>query len=179
MSTTIKDQISEIDTYALKQQLDQGSVVLVDVREPAEYKGERIQGAVNLPLSRFEPEQLPAIPAGKTLILQCQSGNRSEQAARKLLAAGYPSVTHLGGGLNHWKAVGLPVQTDQRGPISLMRQVQITAGSLVVIGTLLGVIVSPWWLILPGFVGSGLVFAGISGTCGMAMVLAKMPWNQA
>lgn len=178
MSVTIKGQILEIEAYALKQQLEQGSVVLVDVREPAEYKSEWIQEAINLPLSRFEAEQIPAISKGKTLILQCQSGNRSKQAARKLLAAGYPSVTHLSGGLNHWKAAGLPLQTNRRGPIPLMQQVQIAAGSLVVIGTFLGAVVNPLWLILPGFVGSGLVFAGLSGTCGMAMLLAKMPWNQ-
>lgn len=179
MSVAIQDQILEVDAYSLKQQLDQGSVILVDVREPAEYKSERIQGAVNLPLSRFNPEQLPAIPAGKTLVLQCQSGNRSEQAARKLIEAGYGSVTHLAMGIIGWKTAKLPVTSGGHQAIPLMRQVQITAGSLVVIGTLLGAIVSPWWLILPGFVGSGLVFAGISGTCGMAMVLAKMPWNQA
>lgn len=178
MSVATGAQILEINSPILKQKLDQGSIVLVDVREPGEYKGERIAGSVNVPLSGFQASQLPTVAAGQTLILSCQSGNRSGQAAKKLLDVGYDSVTHLAGGLIAWKAEGYPVQTSQGAPLPMMRQVQITAGSLVVIGTVLGAFVSPWWLLLSGFVGSGLVFAGLSGTCGLAMLLAKMPWNQ-
>lgn len=178
MTTSINPALLEMDPETLQLKLSQGSLVLVDVREPVEFVGERIQGAVNVPLSRFAADQLPDLPRGKMLVLQCQSGNRSGQAAQRLLQAGYGSVTHLQGGLNAWKAAGLPVYKGQNVPISIMRQVQITAGSLVVLGTVLGAFVSPAWLILSGFVGSGLVFAGVTNTCGMAMLLARMPWNQ-
>ncbi|NJL98994.1 MAG: rhodanese-like domain-containing protein [Synechococcaceae cyanobacterium RM1_1_27] len=178
MSVATNPQILEVNSRVLKEKLDQGSIVLVDVREPSDYKGERIAGSVNVPLSRFQASQLPAVAADQLLVLSCQSGNRSGHAAKKLLDVGYDSVTHLAGGINSWKAEGYRVQTASGGPLPMMRQVQITAGSLMVVGTLLGAFVSPWWLLLSGFVGSGLVFAGLTGTCALAMVLAKMPWNQ-
>ena len=97
---------------------------------------------------------------------------------RQCLEAGFNSVMHLRGGIPSWKNAGYPIEKSHNAPISLFRQVQIVAGSLVVLGTILGVFVSPGFLLLSGFVGAGLVFAGITNTCAMGMLLAKLPYNQ-
>ncbi len=172
-----QDRLKAISPSALNMLLSQQAVTLIDVREPAEHAGERIPGSILMPLSKFEPDQVP-FDAQKPLVLYCQTGNRSSQAAQKLFAAGADEVTHLEGGLSAWVRAGYPTQKDKNAPISLMRQVQIVAGSLVLIGTVLGAFVSPWFLLLSGFVGSGLVFAGITNTCALAMLLAKLPYNQ-
>lgn len=175
--TTINTQLEAIAPATLKQWLEEDRVTLVDVREPSEHAGEKIAGSHLVPLSRFEPTQLPHAD-GKPVVLYCQTGNRSTEAARHLILAGYESVIHLDGGITAWKQAGQPTQINKNAPISIMRQVQIIAGSLVLTGTLLGAFVSPWFLILSGFVGAGLTFAGLSGTCAMAMLLAKLPYNQ-
>lgn len=176
MTSQLKDRLETIDVATLKLLLDHDRVLLLDVRERAEYVGEHIPGAILFPLSTFDPQRVPV--TNKKLVLQCQSGNRSSQAAQKLFAAGIEPVTHLEGGLNAWKQAGYPTNVNKKAPISIWRQVQIIAGSLILIGTLAGVSISPWFLLLSGFVGAGLLFAGISNTCGMAILLAKMPWNQ-
>lgn len=170
-------QLQEIDAQTLKQWLDENAVTLVDVREATEYAAERIPGAKLHPLSQFDPHQIRP-STGKKLVLYCQSGNRSAKAARQYLAAGLTPVMHLQGGIPSWKKAGYPIEKSQNAPISLFRQVQIVAGSLVVLGTVLGVLVSPGFLLLSGFVGAGLVFAGITNTCAMGMLLAKLPYNQ-
>jgi rhodanese-related sulfurtransferase len=108
----------------------------------------------------------------------CQKGGRSANACGKLAAAGLTQVVNIDGGTSAWEAAGLSV-TRGRQTISLERQVRIAAGSLVLVGALLGYFVHPYWIGLSGFVGAGLVFAGITDTCGMGMLLARMPWNQA
>ncbi|MBF2067016.1 MAG: rhodanese-like domain-containing protein [Calothrix sp. C42_A2020_038] len=173
----IYDRLKTIDPSSLKILLDQQAVNLVDVREPVEHMGEKISGSISMPLSSFDPSKYPP-DSTKPCVLYCRSGNRSAQAAQKLFAFGINEVTHLEGGLSAWLQMGYPTEVNKNAPISLMRQVQIVAGSLVVIGTVLGAFVSPWFLILSGFVGSGLVFAGITDTCALGMLLAKMPWNQ-
>jgi rhodanese-related sulfurtransferase len=175
--TTTNTQLEAIAPMTLKQWLEEDLVTLVDVREPSEHAGEKIVGSHLVPLSRFEPAQIPH-EDGKRVVLYCQTGNRSGQAARQLILAGYESAIHLDGGITAWKQAGQATQINKNAPISIMRQVQIIAGSLVLTGTLLGAFVSPWFLILSGFVGAGLTFAGLSGTCAMAMLLAKLPYNQ-
>ncbi|MEA5418600.1 rhodanese-like domain-containing protein [Spirulina sp. CCNP1310] len=174
---TTQTEIQAIAPKTLKQWLEQGQVTLVDVREPSEYAGERIPGAHRVSLSSFDPAQIPT-EADKTLILYCESGSRSSQAARRMIIAGYESVIHLEGGMNAWKQAGFLTQVNKNAPISIMRQVQIIAGTLILTGTLLGAFVNPAFLFLSGFVGAGLTFAGVSGTCAMAMLLAKLPYNQ-
>ncbi|MCF4965918.1 rhodanese-like domain-containing protein [Nostoc sp. CMAA1605] len=169
-------KLTEIDAATLKQWLDYNSILLIDVREPSEYAEEHIPEAKLLPLSNLQPQQITS--EEKPIVLYCRSGNRSAQAGKKLIAAGMNNIYHLQGGLPTWKAAGLPTKINPRAPISIMRQVQIVAGSLVVTGTLLGAFVSPWFLILSGFVGSGLVFAGVTNTCAMGMLLAKLPYNR-
>ncbi len=174
---TNNPRIQEIDAQTLKQLLDDRAVTLVDVRETAEYATERIPGAKLHPLSQFDPQKLRPVE-GKPLVLYCQSGNRSTKAAQKCVEAGFDSVVHLHGGIPTWKSAGYAVEKNQNAPISLFRQVQIVAGSLVFLGTVLGVLVSPNFLLLSGFVGAGLVFAGVTNTCAMGLLLAKLPYNQ-
>ncbi|MCJ2542614.1 rhodanese-like domain-containing protein [Thermostichus vulcanus] len=171
-------RLKEIDALTLKQWLDQGRVKLIDVREPSEYAEERIPGAINMPLSTFDPTQVPASTPEQPVVMQCRMGSRSIQASCQLLDKGWPEVINLKGGIEAWKSAKLPVTRTRNAPISLMRQVQIAAGSLVLLGTLLGAWVNPAWLLLSGFVGAGLVFAGVTNTCGMALLLARMPWNR-
>ncbi|MFN9060031.1 MAG: rhodanese-like domain-containing protein, partial [Pseudanabaena sp.] len=114
----------------------------------------------------------------KQVVLYCRSGNRSHRAAEKLIDAGYAEVTHLKGGIKAWRSQGMPIKANKNAPISIMRQVQITAGSLVFFGTILSATVSPWFMLLTGFVGAGLMFAGISNTCAMANLLSMLPYNQ-
>jgi rhodanese-related sulfurtransferase len=170
-------KLNEIDAISLKQKLDLQEVILLDVRESGEYTTEHIVGSISMPLSTFD-QNLIANTEGKPLVICCQSGMRSSRASQKLLENGYDHVMQLNGGLSSWKAAGLTVQSNRNAPISLFRQVQIVAGSLVAIGTGLGILVSPWFLLLSGFVGCGLVFAGVTNTCAMGMLLMKLPYNQ-
>ena len=176
-NTTNQAKLLEFDAHTLKNLIERREVCLIDVREAGEYASDRIPGAKLVPLSSFNPN-LIAFDPDQTLVLYCNSGSRSTVAAQKLIAAGFSQVAQLKNGLNTWKSAGYATEKDQNAPISLFRQVQIVAGSLVVLGTVLGAFLSPWFLILSGFVGSGLVFAGISNTCALAMLLAKFPYNQ-
>lgn len=177
MTTSSTNRLQTIDAPTLKKLLDRQAVTLIDVREPGEYAGEHIPGATLVSLSSFNPGKIPQDDPTK-VVLYCRTGNRSTMAAQKLLDAGFPSVTHLKSGMSAWKEAGYPTQINRNAPISLMRQVQIVAGSLVFLGTVLGAFVSPGFLILSGFVGAGLMFAGITDTCMLGMLLAKLPYNQ-
>lgn len=160
-------------------QLLREGATLVDVREPDEHARERIPAARNLPLSRLG-QAAPALPAGRPVLFHCRSGARTAgQAAQLAAAAGGCEAYIVEGGLDAWKRAGLPVALDRRQPLELMRQVQIAAGSMVVLGVVLGALVAPGFYALSGFVGAGLVFAGVTGTCGLARILRLMPWNRA
>ncbi len=156
----------------------QVEVLLLDVRTPGEYAAAHIEGAVLHPLDRLDPAVVTQLAVGKSrTVVICQSGKRAMQAAETLKTAGHSAVAVLGGGVNAWDAAGLPLIHGQ-GVISLERQVRIAAGMLVLTGALLGFFVNTGWIALSGFVGAGLIFAGITDTCGMGMLLARMPWNQ-
>lgn len=158
--------------------LREGGATLVDVREPDEHARERIPGARNLPLSKLEEAEL-AVQEGRPVLFHCRSGARTGSHGTRLAAkAGLVEAYVVEGGLDAWKRAGLPVAEDRRQPLELMRQVQIAAGSMVVLGVLLGALVAPAFHALAGFVGAGLVFAGVTGTCGLARVLRLMPWNR-
>jgi len=171
--------LNTLDLKTTQQQLAASQLILLDVREKSEFAREHIAGARLMPLSNF-CAQLDAaqLPRDKGIVLCCASGQRSQSALRKMAAAGYTNIAHIDGGLAAWKAGGLPVVEDRSAPISLMRQVQIVAGSLVFAGTLFGVLVSPWFLLIPAVVGAGLIFAGTSGSCMMAQLLARLPYNK-
>jgi rhodanese-related sulfurtransferase len=170
--------LKTISPEAAAAMLREGAATLVDVREPDEHARERIPGATNLPLSRLEEAEL-AVQQGRPVLFHCRSGARTAGNAQRLAAkAGLCEAYVVEGGLEAWKRAGLPVAVDRRQPLELMRQVQIAAGFLVVLGVVLGALVAPAFHALSGFVGAGLVFAGVTGTCGLARVLRLMPWNR-
>ena len=170
--------LSDIAPASARELIDSGRAILIDVREPSENRAERIAGSLLVPLSRFDPAAIPSEP-GKSVIFHCRTGRRSRSAAQKVLASGRSGqVANLSGGIDAWKAAGLPTIADKSAPIDVMRQTQIVIGTIVLTGLALGTLVSPWFLILSGFMGAGLIFAGSTGWCGMAMLMAKMPWNR-
>ena len=173
--------VSAISPADAKRRLADGSAVLVDIREPQEHAREAIPGAQLSPLSAFDSRSLAAIQGkdAPAVIFHCQGGRRTAENADRLRECGVPEVYLLEGGLTGWKAVGYATNVDRTKPIEMQRQVQITAGSLVLAGLVLAVAVSPWFAALSAFVGAGLVFAGVSGWCGMANLLGIMPWNRA
>lgn len=152
--------------------------VLIDIREADEHAREHIPGARHHPLSRFESDT--ALRGGnRALVFHCRSGARTRgNAARLAAAAGGCEAYILDGGLDAWKKAGLPIALDRRQPIDIMRQVQIGAGTLVLAGIILGALVAPGFYALSAFVGAGLLVAGATGFCGMARLLARMPWNR-
>ncbi|MCW4455751.1 rhodanese family protein [Flavobacterium sp. MXW15] len=156
--------------------LEQGAL-LVDVRDHDEHAREHIEGACCRPLATIAGQPLPAAP-GQAVVFHCASGMRTTGNAALLAGcAGGPAYT-MAGGIDGWKRAGLPVVRDARAPLPLMRQVQLGAGTLALAGTVLGATVSPWFHLVSGFVGAGLMLAGATGFCGMARVLALMPWNR-
>lgn len=155
-----------------------GEASIIDVREDYEHAEERIGGSASHPLSSFDPEAIRRGAGEKRVVFQCRTGRRSLEAAKRYRRGDEP-VFHLAGGLEAWKAAGHSVIRPEKAPrLPIMRQVQIVAGALVALGVLLGVTVSAWFLAVAGFVGCGLMFAGLSGWCGMAELLAIMPWNK-
>lgn len=175
MNPTTINQPVRLTAQELARQLESGAIGVIDVREPMEFAGGHIAGSLNVPLARLADTQLPDGP----LVLVCQSGNRSLQGCRRLLER-QPSrlLLDLEGGIPAWQQAGLPLLRQANAPLPLMRQVQIAAGSLVLLGLILSHTVAPAWITLTWFVGAGLCFAGISGFCGMARLLAAMPWNR-
>ncbi len=169
--------LKTIDPLTLDRRLGEGNVVLIDIREPDEYAREHIPGARSVPLSALAAHGLDR-QRDKTIVFQCKSGNRTASNAARLLATPCRDAYALAGGLDAWKAAGLPTQIDRTAPIDLQRQVQIGAGLLVLSGVLLSLVVSPWFILLSAFVGAGLMTAGITGFCGMARILTRMPWNR-
>ncbi len=160
-----------IQAGTLRTKLTEAGALELDVREPDEYRFEHIEGTQNVPLSQLM-QRVSALPRGEDIYVMCRTGVRTLQAIQILTAAGLPHLHAVQGGLEAWKAAGYAVKRS-RGPIPIMRQVQIAAGSLALIG---GLIPGLQWIAI--IIGAGLVFAGVTGTCGMALLLAKMPWNR-
>ena len=156
------------------------SVELIDVRTPAEFRELHVEFARLVPLDGLDPRAVMESRSGRAdepLYVICRSGSRGRKACEAFEAAGFSNVVNVEGGTLACEKEGLPVRRGKT-MISLERQVRIAAGLLVVLGTALGAFVHPWFLGLAAFVGCGLVFAGVTDTCGMGMMLAKMPWNQ-
>ncbi len=169
--------IREMDAATLKSMLDAGKAIVIDVREPMEYVREHIIGARHVPLSGFDKADFSG-DQDKVAVFHCASGARTAANAQRILATGFADIYHLKRGLGGWKAAGFPIHLNRDAPIDIMRQVQIAAGSLVLAGVILGFLLSPWFFALSGFVGAGLTFAGVTGFCGMARILAAAPWNR-
>lgn len=165
--------LTTITPAAAKRMIDEGAV-LVDIRGTDEHARERIPGARNVPLDRITAIDSQARP----VIFHCKSGNRTAVAAGQLASAASCDAYVVEGGIESWKRAGLPVATDRSQPIEIMRQVQLIAGGLVLLGVLASVMIDARFIGLSAFVGAGLMFAGATGWCGMAKLLAAMPWNR-
>lgn len=155
-------------------------VDLIDVRTPVEFGEVHVDLARNVPLDRLDPANLMQGRNGSAqepLYLICHSGSRSEQACRRFLEAGFTTVINVQGGTLAVAEAGVAVIRGKKA-VSLERQVRIAAGSFVLTGVVLGWLVHPYLFGLAAFVGAGLVFSGITDTCGMGLVLARMPWNR-
>ena len=175
-SATISGSIAPAQAAQL---LEHGQANMVDVREADEHRREHVAGAALHPSSMFSVTGFPAAVPGRRTLVLCRSGGRAGKVVAALQAAGRQDVAVIEGGITAWRASGLPVVTDVSAPMPIVRQVMITVGALVLAFTALAVTVSPWFLAAIGFMGAGLVFAGATGICAMATVLAKMPWNRA
>lgn len=184
-----------VDAQTLKTWLDNDEAILVDVREPAEYQQASIKGSILMPLGRVDISLLPN-NTNKKLVIHCARGMRGGSACEKLLSQDDDLVLYnLEGGINAWMAQGYevnasnttcaqssnaccpPVSISTQSCLPLDRQVQLTIGIGVVLGVLLGALVSSYFYGLSLFFGLGLIYAGLSGTCRLAMILSKMPWN--
>jgi rhodanese-related sulfurtransferase len=173
-------KITNIKPSQLLQWQKTNKAVIIDVREPAEYRSEAIVGAINLPLTqgnvnkKYLQKYLP-----KKVVLHCQSGKRSMLACEKLKSekASF-DVWNLQGGIVAWKDAGYDIVASGKRILPLDRQLQLVIGFMVLLGTVLGEFVASAWFVLPVMAGLGLINAGLTGWCGLARVLARMPWNQ-
>jgi rhodanese-related sulfurtransferase len=168
-------------TKLMELSAGQKTLDLIDVRTPAEFREIHVEFARNVPLDRLDPTaviQARNSDSAAPLYVVCRSGSRGRQACEKFIQSGYPDVVNVEGGTLACEQAGLPVVRGKKA-ISLERQVRIVAGSLVLLGAVLGWFVDPRFIGLSAFIGAGLIFAGVTDTCGMALLLGKMPWNQA
>ncbi len=173
-------ELATISPERLAELSEQGSVELIDVRTPVEFRELRATIARNVPLESLDPHAIMKDRNGdsnRPLYVICRSGNRSAKACQRFLSAGYTNVMNVEGGTQAWDVANLPVVRGKKA-ISLERQVRIAAGFIVLISGLLGIFVNPYFSGIAAFVGAGLMFAGIMDSCVMGMMLAKMPWNQ-
>lgn len=168
--------MKEIDVTELKKELGNhdASHLVIDVRTPDERSVERIRGTVNIPMSRIE-EQIDLLKKYDTVYVHCGSGLRSHHVCEELAQRGLTNIVNVKGGVADWDEHGFAV--IKHGRLSILRQVRLSAGSLVLIGTLLAIFIHPYFLALPLFISGGLIFSGLTGKCGLAWVLLRMPWN--
>lgn len=155
-----------------------GRARLIDVREPDEHRAEWIADTALHPSGTLDPKAIPS--DGKVLVAFCRSGRRGLDAVQRLRAAGHAESFNLEGGIEAWRSAGYPTQRAAgaaRLPIG--RQVQVVVGLFVAVFTALGAFESPWFLVVPGLMGCGLLVAGVTGSCGVAAMLGVMPWNRA
>jgi rhodanese-related sulfurtransferase len=178
MSATM-EATRTITPQELNEMVERGeSLDLIDVRTPVEFREVHVSYAKNVPLDRLNAGEIKEARAGsdRPLYVICRSGNRSKQACDKLVAAGCGDVVNVEGGTNACVEAGLPVVRGKKA-ISLERQVRIVAGLMSMIG-IAGYFYNEWFLVLPAMVGVGMFFAGVTDTCGMGLLLGRMPWNQ-
>jgi len=173
---------SVIQPQELQHRLATGQTAcVIDVRSPAEYNTVHVPGAKLMPLDQLDAAALRREQKEETspVYVLCQTGGRARRAITKLEAAGVNGCVLVEGGTQAWIDAGLPVTRGASRVLPIMRQVQITVGSPSAVGAILALTVSPLFAIVPLVLGSGLFIAGVTGFCGLAVLLAKMPWNQA
>ena len=170
-----------ISVHQLTQRNEQGKIDVVDVRTPLEFREVRAVPARNVPLDTLDPHTVMKErndAAGEPLYLICKGGTRGAKACQKFIDAGYTNVINVEGGTEAWVNAGLPVVRGRKA-VSLERQVRIAAGFIVLVGAVAAMITgNVYFAGIPAFVGAGLMFAGITDSCAMGMLIAKMPWNQ-
>ena len=152
--------------------------LLLDVRTPTEFESAHVPGSHLLPLDQLDADRIRKLAGDRPIHLLCRSGSRASQAASKLAAAGLNNLIVVEGGIQAWQAAGRPMHQSASQGMSIERQVRVAAGSLVLIGVLLGLVLHPGFYGLSAFVGAGLVFAGLTDWCGMGLLLARAPWNR-
>lgn len=177
----MSDPVRTISPRELKALLEtQPDLTVIDVRTPAEYATTHVPQAQSEPLDSLSPQNLlnaGRVAKDRPVYLLCQAGGRATKAAGIFAAQGFAHPIVVEGGTGAWIDAGLPVTKGPGKVISLERQVRIAAGTLVLAGVLLAIFVHPWFIGLSGFVGAGLIFAGVTDFCGMGLLLAKLPWN--
>jgi rhodanese-related sulfurtransferase len=170
-----------VNAQELQRRLTAGQpACLLDVRTPGEYAAAHVPGAKLIPLDELDAAAFyrERNGDGSPVYVLCESGGRARRAIEKLGRAGVQGCVLVEGGTRAWIDAGLPVNRGQSRVLPLMRQVQITVGFLAAAGGLLALTVNKFFAIIPLVVGSGLFFAGLTGVCGLALALAKMPWNR-
>jgi rhodanese-related sulfurtransferase len=174
----IESTVPSVSVSEAQRLVQQPSTLVLDVRSPGEFETSHIDGAVNIPVDRLDPHLREIVAAGGgTTVLVCQSGGRAEQAAGKLTREGKQDLVLLAGGMNAWEAAGAPVNRGEVQRWALERQVRLVAGSIVFLAVVLSIWV-PALKWVAGAVGFGLVFAAVSNTCMMGMLLGKLPYNR-
>jgi rhodanese-related sulfurtransferase len=173
------NRIHPIDLMNLKK----ADICILDVRTSAEAQAAALPDSLNIPLHELTPEQLQTAITennkdGSKIYLLCQAGRRAEMAADQLSGHIDAELYIIEGGMDAIQQSKIPLRKVGKPVISLERQVRIAAGFLVFTGVVLGGAVSSWFYGLAGFVGAGLMFAGITDTCMMGMLIARMPWNR-
>ncbi len=169
--------LTKISPQEAHSRVSQGTARLIDIRSPEEFGELSIEGATLAPLPVISLLDLKNTKAeGQEVIFLCRSGNRTE-AANETLQSIFPNAYALDGGINAWQKAGLALRKGKAPSIPLERQIFIAAGSMVLAGVV-GSFAWPPLLFLAGFVGAGLVFSGVSGFCGLGILLSKMPWNK-
>ena len=170
--------IQTVDPITLKKWLDSREAILIDVREPAEFASEHIEGSTLLPLGKIDKNLLPAM-TGQKLVIHCRKGGRGQSACEKLrLQMPNLDIYNLAGGIEAWSAAGLPIASSGKKILPLDRQVQLTIGIVLITASVLGATFGSGFFLVTGFIGVGLCFAGLTGFCGLARLLALMPWNR-
>lgn len=169
--------LTKLSPQEVQSRISAGRAVLVDIREPDEFARSHVAGAHSQPLSGLEQSHLTVDPDAD-VVFTCRTGMRTAGACDRLAARVSGEAYVLDGGLDAWRAAGLPLEEDTSAPMEINRQVQITAGLMILAGVILGFAVAPGWYGLSAFVGAGLTFAGLSGTCAMARLLMLAPWNR-
>lgn len=169
-----------ITVHQLAERGKQAGIDLVDVRTALEFREVHADQARNIPLDTLDPQSVMANRNGTAdapLYVICRSGTRGAKAQQKFLDSGFVNVINVEGGTEAWVNAGLPVVRGKKA-MSLERQVRIAAGFIVLVGALLGIFVHSYLAGISAFVGAGLMFAGITDSCAMGMLIAKMPWNR-
>ncbi len=181
MNTTSVQAGTSVLPRDLARRRDTGAACdVIDVRTRPEHEDARIDGVPLVPLDELDPGAFLGARSrpGAPLYVLCQSGARAARAAEKFKKAGFDGCVVVEGGIQAWIDAGLPVARGRSRVLPLMRQVQIVVGAVSATGSVLSLVVHPYFAVVPLMMGAGLLFAGLSGTCGLAILLARMPWNR-